>query len=114
MSAQLTTSSTHPLLPPTTEEERLNWLRLLRSRRVGISTFYRLMGEHGNAARALDALPEIANKAGLSKYEVCSKEYASAEMALGHAAGAHLISVRFAAGSVPFWGNLIAGFTPPL
>ena len=91
MSAQLTTSSTHPLLPPTTEEERLNWLRLLRSRRVGISTFYRLMGEHGNAARALDALPEIANKAGLSKYEVCSKEHASTEMAAGHAAGAHLI-----------------------
>ncbi|WP_420541347.1 hypothetical protein, partial [Planktotalea frisia] len=31
-------SSTHPLLPPATEEERIDWLRLLRSRRVGIAT----------------------------------------------------------------------------
>ncbi|PSL19627.1 hypothetical protein CLV88_10549 [Shimia abyssi] len=55
-------SSTHPQLPPTTEEERFSWLRLLRSRRVGISTFNRLMVEHGSAAAALEALPEIARR----------------------------------------------------
>ncbi|MEQ8898232.1 MAG: DNA-protecting protein DprA, partial [Roseovarius sp.] len=32
--------STHPPLPPTTEDDRISWLRLLRSRRVGPSTFY--------------------------------------------------------------------------
>ena len=41
--------STHPPLPPTTEDDRVSWLRLLRSRRVGPSTFYRLMAEHGSA-----------------------------------------------------------------
>ncbi|WP_370736454.1 hypothetical protein, partial [Cognatishimia activa] len=33
-------SSTHPQLRPTTEEEKFLWLRLLRSRRVGPSTFH--------------------------------------------------------------------------
>ncbi|MGB7316562.1 MAG: DNA-processing protein DprA [Planktotalea sp.] len=91
MSEQTNTSSTHPLLPPTTEDERLTWLRLLRSRRVGISTFYRLLGEHGSAAAALDALPEVASKAGLSKYEPCSSQRAQAELSAGAAAGAQLI-----------------------
>ena len=40
--------STHPLTPPLTEEEWSSWLRLLRSRRVGVTTFYRLMNEHGS------------------------------------------------------------------
>ncbi len=31
--------STHPPLPPTTEDDRVLWLRLLRSRRVGIAIF---------------------------------------------------------------------------
>ena len=53
-------SSTPPPLPPTTEDERLSWLRLLRSRRVGIATFYRLLADHGTASAALEALPEIA------------------------------------------------------
>ncbi len=52
-------SSTHPQLPPTTEEQRFSWLRLLRSRRVGVATFHRLMAEFGSAEAALEALPEI-------------------------------------------------------
>ena len=47
--------STHPPLPPTTEDDRLSWLRLLRSRRVGNATFFRLMGEYGSASAALAA-----------------------------------------------------------
>lgn len=53
-------SSFHPLLPPTSEDERVSWLRLLRSRRVGISTFYRLLRDYGSAKAAVDALPSIA------------------------------------------------------
>ena len=49
--------STHPPLPPTTEDDRVAWLRLLRSRRVGPGTFYRLLAEHGSAQAALAALP---------------------------------------------------------
>lgn len=56
-------SSSHPLLPPKTEDDQLDWLRLLRSRRVGISTFYRLLDEHGTARNALEHLPDIAHRA---------------------------------------------------
>ena len=55
-----TNSSAHPLIPPLKEEDRLAWLRLLRSRRVGISTFYRLLKEHGTVQSALEHLPEVA------------------------------------------------------
>ena len=86
-----TNSSTHPLLPPTTEDDRLSWLRLLRSRRVGITTFYRLMAEHGDAARALEALPGIARAAGVRDYLPCSEESALAECAAARASGARMI-----------------------
>ncbi|WP_336245312.1 DNA-processing protein DprA [Maritimibacter dapengensis] len=49
----------------------MSWLRLLRSRRVGVTTFFRLMNEHGSAADALDVLPEIAQAAGEQDYQIC-------------------------------------------
>ncbi len=84
--------STHPQLPPTTEDDRVSWLRLLRSRRVGPSTFHRLMTEHGSAGAALAALPEIARAAGLTDYAVCPEGVALAEIRAGHAVGATLIT----------------------
>ncbi|MEP5152643.1 DNA-processing protein DprA, partial [Planktotalea sp.] len=63
----------------------------MRSRKVGISTFYRLMAEHGSASAAMDALPDLANKAGLSKYQPCSQASADAEIAQGAKIGAQLI-----------------------
>ena len=92
-----TPSSTHPLLPPTTEEHRIAWLRLLRSRRVGIATFYRLMGEHGDAQTALDALPDIAGAAGVRGYLACPKQVVLAEIAAAKRAGATLLTVADAA-----------------
>nr|WP_240476912.1 DNA-processing protein DprA [Roseivivax marinus] len=84
-------SSTHPLLPPTTEDDRIARLRLLRSRRVGIATYHRLIAEHGSAAAALDALPEIARAAGLGRYEAATERAALAEMRAGAHARARLI-----------------------
>lgn len=84
-------SSTHPLLPPTTEDDRISWLRLLRSRRVGISTFYRLMAEHGSAEKALQVLPEIARTAGVKNYEACPEPVVLAELKAARACGARLI-----------------------
>lgn len=85
--------STHPPLPPTTEDDRISWLRLLRSRRVGPSTFYRLMGEHGSARAALDALPEVARAAGVENYSPCPEGVAHAELKAARACGAHMICV---------------------
>lgn len=84
-------SSTHPPLLPTTEEDPFNRLRLLRSRRVGVATYHRLLAEHGSAADALRALPDIAKSAGVSGYEVCSEGVVSAELKAGKAAGAQLV-----------------------
>ncbi len=84
-------SSTHPLLPPTTEDQRFDWLRLLRSRRVGISTFYRLMRDHGSAAEALYHLPEIARAAGVDTYSICPEAVVQAELKAARASGAQLV-----------------------
>ncbi|MWD27667.1 DNA-protecting protein DprA [Aquicoccus sp. SCR17] len=84
-------SSTHPLLPPTTEDARSSWLRLLRSRRVGTATFYRLMAEHGSAEAALAALPEVARAAGVDDYRPCPEGVVRAEMRAARDAGATLI-----------------------
>lgn len=85
------TSSTHPPLPPTTEDDRVSWLRLLRSSRVGPATFFRLMAEHGNAAAALDALPDVARAAGVDDYRACPAGVALAELRAAQAAGARMI-----------------------
>ncbi len=85
--------STHPPLPPTTEECRLAWLRLLRSRRVGIATFYRLLSEHGTAGDALAALPDVARAAGVDNYSVCPDGVAKAELRAGQQQGARLLAV---------------------
>ena len=87
MADDLFSNPTHPT-PPWTEDERLDWLRLIRSRRVGAVTFHRLMAEHGSARAALAALPEIARAAGVQGYAVCPVEVARAEMAQARLAGA--------------------------
>ncbi|MCE8510643.1 DNA-processing protein DprA [Ruegeria pomeroyi] len=84
-------SSYHPPLPPTTEEDRFSWLRLLRSRRVGPTTFRRLMHEHGTAQNALAALPEVARAAGVEGYEICPPGVVEAELKAAKAAQARLL-----------------------
>lgn len=84
-------TSTHPTLPPTQEDERLDWLRLLRSRRVGVATFTRLLREHGSARAALRALPAMARAAGVQDYAPCPEGVALAEYRAGLAQGARLI-----------------------
>ncbi len=84
-------SSTHPQIPPTTEEARLTRLRLLRSRRVGATTYHRLMQEHGSAEAALGALPDIARTAGVSRYTPTSIDDAKCELNDGRALGARPI-----------------------
>ncbi len=86
-----TQTSNHPPLPPTTEADRLDWLRLLRSRRVGPTTFWRLLAEHGSAAAGLAVLPEVAAAAGVEGYRPCPEGVVHAEMDAGVRAGARLV-----------------------
>jgi DNA processing protein len=85
-------SSTHPPLPPTSEDDQFACLRLLRSRRVGIATYKRLLIEHGTAQNALAALPEVARAAGVSQYEVCPEGVIHAELKSARLAGARLVA----------------------
>lgn len=66
-------------------------LRLLRSRRVGAVTWHRLLDEHGTAAAALSALPEVAAKAGVQDYAVCPEAVVLAELERGQGLGARLL-----------------------
>ena len=86
MAAVHTTSTPH-LTPPLTEEELSDWLRLLRSRRVGIQTFFRLLAEFGTARAALEALPGIAREAGVENYVPCPPEVVAAELRGARQAG---------------------------
>lgn len=47
-----------------TDQQRLDWLRLIRSEGVGPRTFGALCGRYGGAAGALEALPDLARRAG--------------------------------------------------
>ena len=84
-------SSHPPFTPPTKEEDRLSWLRLIRSARVGPSTFFRLMSEYGTAEAALDALPKIAQAAGVDAYVPFPADKARAEIDLARAKGARML-----------------------
>jgi len=77
--------------PIRSKDERLASLRLIRSRKVGPATFHRLLAEHGSAAAALAALPEIARAAGIGDYAPCPAAVAEAEIAAGRRAGARLV-----------------------
>ena len=84
-------SSHPPFTPPTTEEDRLSWLRLIRSPRVGPATFHRLMSEHDCAKAALEMLPSMAKAAGVDGYSPRSRELAEAEIELARAKGARML-----------------------
>ncbi|WP_290690751.1 MULTISPECIES: DNA-processing protein DprA [unclassified Haematobacter] len=77
--------------PLLAEEERFARLRLIRSARVGVLTFRRLLAEHGSALRALEALPALAAASGARDYRPAGAALARAEIAAGRAAGARLL-----------------------
>ncbi|MBN9319074.1 MAG: DNA protecting protein DprA [Caulobacterales bacterium 68-7] len=89
--------------------ERLAWLRLARSETVGPVAFQHLLQRFGSAAAALDALPELARRAGrASSPKIPSVSEAEAEIAAGEALGARLLCT----GAPPF-PPLLAAVDPP-
>ncbi len=72
-------------------DDPADWLRLIRSRRIGPATFHRLLADHGSVAAALAALPGIARTAGVEDYEPCPMGVVLAEMKAARAAGAVML-----------------------
>ena len=76
------------------DEQRLNWLRLIRSQNVGPTTFRDLISHYGTAAAALEALPELAERGGAaSRIKICPVEDAEREILQGERVGARYIAI---------------------
>ena len=71
------------------DAERLACLRLIRTESVGPVTFRELINHYGGAGNALDALPEIARRAGRARaITICPASRAESELAAASKHGA--------------------------
>src|SRR5262249_35044446 len=63
------------------DAERLDWLRLIRTENVGPIGFRHLLQRFGGARAALDALPQLARRAGrMRPLKLCPAAEAEREM----------------------------------
>ena len=77
-----------------TDEQRLDWLRLIRSDNVGPRTFRMLVNQYGGARPALDALPELARRGGaLKPARIATREQAERELDASRRLGIALIAL---------------------
>ncbi|MFL4981118.1 MAG: DNA-processing protein DprA [Xanthobacteraceae bacterium] len=77
-----------------TDEQRLDWLRLIRSDNVGPRTFRVLINHFGSARAALETLPELARRGGAVRPgRICSRADAERELEAQRALGATLIGL---------------------
>ncbi len=75
------------------DQERIDWLRLIRSENVGPITFYQLINRYGSAANALEALPALSRKGGSGKpARICTTAQAEAELEHAQRSGTHIIA----------------------
>ena len=76
-----------------TDEQRIDWLRLIRSQNVGPSTFRKLLNHCGSARAALDRLPEFARRGGAAGApRICSRADAEREIKAAAAMGVSLVA----------------------
>jgi len=74
-------------------QERLDWLRLIRSENVGTKTFFSLLSLYGSAKEALRAAPELSLRGGKNRaITICSIANAEREMEQCEKLGAQIIA----------------------
>jgi len=77
-----------------TDEQRIDWLRLIRSQNVGPRTFQSLVKHCGSARAALDRLPELARRGGASGApRICPRADAEREIKSAAAIGVSLVAL---------------------
>lgn len=77
-----------------TDRQRLNWLRLLRSENIGAVSFRDLIDHYKTAENALEALPELSKKGGLStSIKIASLEDAEKEMQEAEKLGVRFVGI---------------------
>src|SRR5437899_7306774 len=75
------------------DEQRTDWLRLIRSDRVGPHTFRSLINHFGSAHTALERLPDLARAGGAARLgRICSEDDARAELAASRRHGVTLVA----------------------
>jgi DNA processing protein len=85
-------TSTEPHL---SDEERIDWLRLIRSDNVGPRTFRALLDLCGSARAALRAVPALAGRGGLKRApRIPPREEAEREIAALALLGGKLVALR--------------------
>lgn len=81
------------IIPNFSEEEKIAWLRLIRTPRIGRNTFFSLINQFGTAQKVIDGLDEYTGKLGLKeKFKVCSKEVILDEIKKCEKLGAKIIT----------------------
>jgi len=76
------------------EEQRLDWLRLIRSDNIGPRTFHDLVKYYGGVRAALAALPGLARRGGSARpLRIFSREQAEAELKVARAAGVEFFTL---------------------
>jgi DNA processing protein len=76
------------------DEQRLDWLRLIRSDNIGPRTFRDLVNHYGGARAALAALPALARRGGASApARICSREDAQAELKAAASRGIDFVAL---------------------
>lgn len=77
-----------------TDQDKIDCIRLIRSENIGPKTFEALMLLHGNATKALDAIPTMSSKGGRNTpLKICSKSDAVKEIESARKKGAELITI---------------------
>ena len=92
-----------------TDQQRLCWLRLIRTENVGPTTFIELIKRFGTADRALDELPALVARSGRRPIQIASQSQAEAEIAKLNAYGGRLICL----GEPDYPAALRAADAPP-
>src|SRR4029453_8424994 len=76
------------------DEQRVDWLRLIMSENVGPATFRTLINRFGGAAQALDALPDLYRRGGMTgRHRIYSREEALRDIGRADALGARFVAI---------------------
>ena len=77
-----------------TDEQRFDWLRLIRSENIGPRTFRALINQFAGARAALEALPELAHKGGARRpLRIAAVDEIEREMIAARRAGVRYVAL---------------------
>ena len=95
--------------PSLSDDQRRDWLRLIRSENVGPVAFRQLLNRFGSASSALDALPELARRGGGRAPRLADERTVDTELATARRHGARFVAL----GEIDYPTALAAVDAPP-